>query len=129
MNPLSPLYFIKQNKSRCILLMFMTFLSFGAYLGGSYIYTPQENWDYACELDEKMVSVYARADDEDYKNYHKFVEEIKKTDNIHAIECAWYNQMKQSWASRTEASLSRSVQLTISGISVSITILNVISRM
>jgi len=93
MNPLSPLYFIKQNKSRCILLMFMIFLSFGAYLGGSYIYTPQENWDYACELDEKMVSVYARSDDEDYKNYHKFVEEIKKTDNIHAIERAWYNQI------------------------------------
>lgn len=95
MNPLSPLYFIKQNKSRCILLMFMIFLSFGAYLGGSYIYTPQENWDYACELDEKMVSVYARADDEDYKNYHKFVEEIKKTDNIHAIECAWYNEIER----------------------------------
>ncbi len=95
MNPFSPLYFIKQNKSRCILLMFMIFLSFGAYLGGIYIYTPQENWDYACELDKKMVVVYAQIDDENYENYHKFVEEIKKIDNIHAIERAWYNEIER----------------------------------
>lgn len=95
MNPLSPLYFIKQNKARCILLMFMIFLSFGAYLGGIYIYTPQENWDYPCELDEKIVTVYAQNDDENYENYHKFVEEIKKHDNIHAIEKAWYNQIER----------------------------------
>ncbi len=95
MNPLSPLYFIKQNKSRCVLLMFMIFLSFGAYLGGVYIYTPQENWDYPCELDEKIVTLYAQNNDKNYENYHKFVEEINKLDNIHAVEKAWYNQIER----------------------------------
>ena len=95
MNPLSPLYFIKQNKSRCILLMIMIFLSFGAYLGGIYIYTPQENWDYPCTIDEKMVEVYQMSDDENSESYNAFRDEIKKHDDIIVIEKGWYNQIER----------------------------------
>lgn len=95
MNPLSPLYFIKENKSRCILLMFMIFLSFGAYLGGVYIYTPQENWDYPCELNEKMVCLHAQNNDKNFENYYNFIEEINKLDNIHVIERGWYNEIER----------------------------------
>ena len=95
MNPLSPLYFIKENKSRCILLMFMIFLSFGAYLGGIYIHTPQENWDYPCELNEKMVCLHAQNNDKNYENYYNLIEEINKLDNIHVIERGWYNEIER----------------------------------
>lgn len=43
MNPFSPLYFIKENKARCLLLMFMIFLSWGVYLGGLYATNPRHN--------------------------------------------------------------------------------------
>lgn len=93
MKPFSPLYFIKQNKSRCILLMFMIFLSFGAYLGGLYIYTPQENWEYACEIEDNMVEVYQSSGDSKAANYKAFREEMKKRDDVIVIEEGWYNQI------------------------------------
>lgn len=93
MNPLSPLYFIKKNKARCILLMFMIFLSFGAYLGGLYIYTPQENWEYAIEIDENLVEVYQLSTDSGAVNYKAFRDEMKKRDNIIVLEEGWYNQI------------------------------------
>lgn len=93
MNPLSPLYFIKQNKVRCIVLMFMIFLSFGAYLGGLYIYTPQENWEYACEIDDNIVEVYQSSGDSKAANYKAFREEMKKRDDVIVIEEGWYNQI------------------------------------
>ena len=93
MNPLSPLYFIKQNKVRCIVLMFMIFLSFGAYLGGLYIYTPQENWEYACEIEDNMVEVYQSSGDSKAANYKAFREEMKKRDDVIVIEEGWYNQI------------------------------------
>ncbi|MBR3760491.1 MAG: hypothetical protein IKK47_05850 [Ruminococcus sp.] len=95
MKPLSPLYFIKQNKTRCILLMFMIFLSFGAYLGGLYIYTPQENWDYACSLNDKFIEVYMGYNDENAKNYNAFRDEMKKRDDVIVIETGWYNQIER----------------------------------
>ena len=44
MKPFSPLYFIKENASRCLALMLMIFLSFGCYLGGLYVTNPLDNW-------------------------------------------------------------------------------------
>lgn len=93
MKSFSPLYFIKQNKSRCILLMFMIFLSFGAYLGGLYIYTPQENWEYACDIEDNMVEVYQSSGDSKAANYKAFREEMKKRDDVIVIEEGWYNQI------------------------------------
>lgn len=95
MTPLSPLYFIKQNKARCILLMFMIFLSFGAYLGGLYIYTPQQNWDYPIERDAEMVEIYCGNTSGAADKYMSFCEEIRKRDDIILIEEAWYNQINR----------------------------------
>lgn len=95
MNPLSPLYFIKQNKVRCIVLMFMIFLCFGAYLGGLYIYTPQEAWDYACEVESNLVEVYQANNDSKSVNYKAFRDEMKKRDDIIVLEEGWYNQINR----------------------------------
>ena len=95
MKPFSPLYFIKQNKSRCILLMFMIFLSFGAYLGGLYIYTPQENWEYSYNIDENHIEIRASNDDKNYQNYKAFCEEIEKRDDITMLKFGYYNQLSR----------------------------------
>ncbi len=44
LEPFSALYFLKQNKAKYILLMFMIFLWVGGYLGELYISNPMDNW-------------------------------------------------------------------------------------
>lgn len=68
MKPFSAMYFIKENKSRCILLMFMIFLSFGVYLGGLYITNPIDNWELLMQYYDNIVSVSGSSyEDEDYR--------------------------------------------------------------
>lgn len=94
MKPFSPLYFVIKNRSRCILLMFMIFLSFGAYLGGLYIYTPQENWEHSYPVYDDMVQVSRDyQNDKKSKNYDAFLKEIKKHKDVHVIEMGWYAQL------------------------------------
>lgn len=68
MNPLSPLYFIKENKSRCCLLIFMLFLSYGIYLGGLYVTNPFDNWKYPIEIYEQAVYLIVQPSDDNADN-------------------------------------------------------------
>lgn len=43
MKPLSSVYYIKENKARCLALIFMLFLGYAAYLGGIYVTNPADN--------------------------------------------------------------------------------------
>ena len=45
MSSFSPLYYIKQNKSRCILLILMLMLSAVIYVGGLYVTSPPSTFD------------------------------------------------------------------------------------
>lgn len=45
MSPFSPIYYIKQNKSRCILLMLMLMLSSVIYVGGLYVTSPPSTFE------------------------------------------------------------------------------------
>ena len=39
MKPFSAMYFVRENRTRCFLLIFMLFLGYVAYLGGLYVTT------------------------------------------------------------------------------------------
>lgn len=68
MNPLSPMYFIRENKSRCFLLMLMLFLSYGIYLGGLYVTNPFDNFEAAIAISEKAISVTVPLTDNNAEN-------------------------------------------------------------
>jgi len=58
MNPFSPLYYVKQNKSRCILLMVMLLLSAVIYVGGLYVTSPPATFDNLCEINDHCIYMY-----------------------------------------------------------------------
>lgn len=89
MRPFSAFYFMKENKSRCLLLMFMIFMTFGVYIGGLYITNPLDNWELPMEYYDNMVSVGGSAyDDEDYRYIiDKAIEDGKVT----VVELGQYN--------------------------------------
>ena len=82
LNPFSPLYFIRENKTRCILLMFMIFLGFGCYLGGLYMSNPSDNWERYFQYCDEMVNVRPAADDEDLSEFNAFLEELGKSGKV-----------------------------------------------
>lgn len=57
MKPFSALYFIKENKIRCMLLVFMIFLGYAAYLGGLYATNVRDGWKLPFKYIDKMALV------------------------------------------------------------------------
>lgn len=88
MKPFSALYFIKENKRRCGLLMFMIFLSFGVYLGGLYITNPMDNWKVPISYYENIVSLRGSAyEDEDFQY---MVNQAREDGKVTVIEVGSY---------------------------------------
>lgn len=85
MKPFSPLYFIRENKARCILLMAMLFLSFGVYLGGLYVTNPLDNWKSVIEYFNDFVNVNASSEDTDYKELNGFIDEMSQSGDVSVI--------------------------------------------
>lgn len=91
MKPFSPLYYIKENKARCFLLIFMIFLGYGVYLGGLYISNPLDNWQLAFSYYDEMTTVKPASDDEEYLEFQAFVEEMEETDKVEILELGNYS--------------------------------------
>ncbi len=89
--PFSALYFIKENKSRCILLMFMLFLGYGAYLAGLYVTNPYDNWRVGIEYYNDMVSINATTNDKDKQEFEAFKAEALKDNKVKIIDMGSYN--------------------------------------
>lgn len=89
MKPFSPLYFIKENASRCIALMLMIFLSFGCYLGGLYVTNPLDSWKVPLSYYETMRTSGPSALDADYSQYDAFRQEMEQHPNILVLEQGW----------------------------------------
>ncbi len=78
MKPTSAFYYIKQNKLRAGIIIFMLVFTCAMYMAGSYIKSIEWYWEKAFEYDDKLVLVSALSDDEDYVQYKSFIEEVKK---------------------------------------------------
>ncbi len=83
MRPFSPLYYIKQNKPRCILLMVMLMLSAVIYVGGLYVTSPVATFDLAKESNEKVVRLYDYSVvDYSESDFDKVIAEIEKDESL-----------------------------------------------
>lgn len=113
LNPFSPLYFIKENKARCFLLMFMMFLGFGGYLGGLYVTNPLDNWECYMGYFDEAVLVNPVSVDEDLDDFAAFREEIEKSGQATVLRVGgteginWVTIMgfESGWASLTFCSV------------------------
>lgn len=95
MKPFSAMYFLKENKKRCILLILMIFLSFGVYLGGLYVTNPMDNWELNIKYYEDIVSINRISTEEE--DYNSLLEEAKKDDRVTVLELGTYQGF--SWES------------------------------
>ena len=90
MKPFSAGYYMKENKGRAVLAIFMLSLSVFLFLGGNYIKSVEWFFQKGYEYDDKLVCVSINASDEDYKDYHSLLQDLKKDDKVFFVERTAY---------------------------------------
>lgn len=95
MKPFSALYYVWENRARCILLTFMLFLGYAAYLGGIYVTNPRDNWDMPISYYDRFV--YVNSTSGDAEEFARFCREAEESGRAAAIELGSYNSF--NWES------------------------------
>lgn len=93
MKPFSPLYFIKENKARCFLIIFMVFLTYTTYLGGIYVTNSGQYYNYDYDYLKKFAYVYYIKTDENMEDYHKMKEMLSSDEKVILIPQGQDNTM------------------------------------
>lgn len=90
MKPFSPLYYIKENKLKCILLMFMLFLGYGAYLGGLYVASPLESFDLICDYYDRLAQFDLVGDAYNEENVALIKKDISEYEDVELLQLGIY---------------------------------------
>lgn len=95
MKPFSALYFIKENKKRCVVLICMIFLSFAAYLAGLYVMNVITSFrKFSEELHESAALVQLKARDEASREaYKEVLETVREEERVRLVDLGYYNSL------------------------------------
>lgn len=91
MKPFSAMYFIRGNKQKCILLMFMIFLGYAAYLGGLYVMNLMDNWNVVFEYENQMLCVSSGETEEEQQEYLEFLKRVHQENKVKALAVSEIN--------------------------------------
>ncbi len=86
MKSFSALYYIRHNKGRAAVMIFMLFFTTLMFIAGNYIDSMNWFWEKAGEYNEKIVMAGLQSTDEDYKDYNEFLDTVKKDDKLICLE-------------------------------------------
>lgn len=95
MKPFSPLYFIKENKARCAVLIGMIFLSFAVYLAGLYVMNVITSFEeFGAQLYESSAFLNLKARDEvSWEGYYDAKESVRQEEDVRLLELGWGNYL------------------------------------
>ncbi len=83
MSPFSALYYIRNNKPRCILLMVMLMLSAVIYVGGLYVTSPLSTYDLFLESGDKFIYMVDRSIiSNSESHFDEFLQAIDEDNNL-----------------------------------------------
>ena len=82
MGPVSAIYYLKQNKKRAGLMIFMLFFTCLMYLAGNYVDSINFYWKKGFEYSEKIAMISASSNDKDFVQYTELIEELKKDEKL-----------------------------------------------
>lgn len=88
--PFSAFYYIKENKGKAILCIFMMFLTTPMFLAGNYIASETYTYEKDFEYSEKIVEVSLQSTDEEYKDYEAFKQKVQEDEKLEYVESTAY---------------------------------------
>lgn len=86
MKPFSALYYIKENKSKVFVCIFMIVLTAGLYIMGNFVASTEWSFRKEYEYSNKLVLVGALSTDEDFNDYLQFLQQVKDDPNLKCVE-------------------------------------------
>lgn len=75
--PFSALYYIKENRGRAALCIFMMFLASLMFLAGNYIHSEIHTFEKEFEYSDKLVVVGLQSTDEEFKDFADFIKAVE----------------------------------------------------
>ncbi|MCR5836194.1 MAG: FtsX-like permease family protein [Lachnospiraceae bacterium] len=86
MRPLSPMYYIRENKFRTAIVIFLLFMTTLLFLAGNYIESMYYYYGKAEEYSDLNCVVYAVSSDKDFKDYSEFREKLLKDEKLTVLD-------------------------------------------
>ncbi|MBR3539131.1 MAG: hypothetical protein IKN79_08665 [Eubacterium sp.] len=97
MNPLSPIYYIQNNKGRAALIIFMLFFTTLMFMAGNYVASCDWYWEHAIEDSERIALIEWIPGDEDMKDYNALLSEMEEDPKLRIMERTGYGYGGLSW--------------------------------
>lgn len=88
--PFSSIYYIRENKGRAFIAMFMMFLTVGMLIAGNYIYSLYWTFEPEIEFDDKVISANYLSIDETGEDFQSFLEDVRADENLKCVTRTGY---------------------------------------
>lgn len=88
--PFSAIYYIKQNKERAILCIFMMILATLMFLCGNYIHSVLYTFEKEFEYSDKIVVAGVLSTDEDFQDFAEFRKKVQADEALECVDVTGY---------------------------------------
>ena len=97
MKPMSAFYYVKENKGRAGIVIFMLFFTTLLFLAGNYIDSNYYYWDKAMEYYDRICTVSALSSDEEQKDFYAICEKLKSDESLIVYDASGYGYSGLPW--------------------------------
>ena len=97
MKPMSAFYYVKENKGRAGIVIFMLFFTTLLYLGGNYVDSVYFYWDRAVEYSDRVCTVSAISSDENQQEFKAFRERLMNDKSLTVYDVSAYGYSGMPW--------------------------------
>jgi len=97
MKPMSAFYYVRENKGRAGIVIFLLFFTTLLFLAGNYIDSNNYYWKRAMEYSDRLGTVSAISADEDQKDFFAFREKLKNDESLIVYDISGYGYSGLPW--------------------------------
>ncbi len=89
-NPFSAFYYMKENRGRVFLCIFMMVLATLMFLAGNYIHSETYSFEKEFEYSDKIVVAGLQSTDEEYKDFAAFRKAVQEDEKLEFVDVTAY---------------------------------------
>lgn len=88
--PFSALYYMRENRGRAVICIFMMFLATLMFLAGNYIHSELYTFEKEFGYSDKLVRVNAQSTDEEFRDFTDFAKAVEEDDKLRMVRTTAY---------------------------------------
>lgn len=88
--PFSALYYMRENRGRAVICIFMMFLATLMFLAGNYIHSELYTFEKEFGYSDKLVRVNAQSTDEEFRDFADFTKAVEEDEKLRLVKTTAY---------------------------------------